>query len=137
MFDGLQLAGPNLTPAAFHNGLDAAPPAAATSSPTISTVVSYGNHGFWPGDDPAGLDNAGIEFWDPTATGPDETGTVGQGMYRLMGGGVRYLSNQWPTTPMPLFDKTNTVTIYGENEVPAALLPKTEPLPAGAPNAKA
>ncbi len=137
MFDGLQLAGPNLTPAAFRNGLDAAPPAAATNAPTISAVVSYGNHGFWPGDDPAGLDNAGIEFWDPTATGPDETGTVGKGMYRLMGGGVRYLSNQWPTTPMPLFDKTNTVTIYGENDVPPSLLPATEPLPAGAPNAKA
>ncbi len=135
LFDGLQLAGPHLTPAAFRNGLDAAPPGAPTDKPTVQTIATYGNHGFWTGDDPAGLDNAGIEFWDPTATGPDETGTNGQGMYRLMGGGIRYLPNQWPTTPMPLFDKTDTITIYSDSDIPAALLPRTEPLPTGASNA--
>ncbi len=135
LFDGLQLAGPNLTPTAFRNGLDAAPPNASTTAPTVQTIATYGNHGFWTGDDPAGLDNAGVEWWDPTATGPDETGTQGTGMYRLMGGGVRYLPNQWPTAPMPLFDKADTVTIYSDTDIPAALLPKPAPLPAGAPNA--
>jgi hypothetical protein len=135
LFDGLQLAGPTLTPTAFRNGLDASPPGASTTAPTIQTIASYGNHGFWTGDDPAGLDNAGVEWWDPTATGPDETGTQGTGMYRLMDGGVRYLPNQWPTTPMPLFDKANTVTVYSAADIPAALRPKPAPLPAGAPNA--
>jgi hypothetical protein len=135
LFDGLQLAGPKLTPTAFRNGLDAAPTSSPTDKPTVRTIVTYGNHGYWTGDDPAGLDNAGIEFWDPTTAGPDETGTVGKGMYRLMDGGVRYLTSQWPKTPMALFDKANTVTIYGDSEVPALLQPKTEPLPAGAPGA--
>jgi hypothetical protein len=135
LFDGLQLAGPKLTPTAFRNGLDAAPTPAPTDKATVRTIVTYGNHGYWPGDDPAGLDNAGLEFWDPTTSGPDETGTVGKGMYRLMDGGVRYLPSQWPKTPMALFDKANTVTIYGETDVPAALLPATEPLPPGAPGA--
>lgn len=132
LFDGLQLAGPKLTPEAFRNGLAAAPPAASTDAPTIQTIATYGNHAFWSGDDPAGLDNAGLEWWDPTATGPDETGTIGKGMYRLMDGGLRYLPKQWPTAPVGLFDKTNTVTIYSDSDVPASLLPKTEPLPAGA-----
>ena len=34
-------------------------------------------------------------------------------MYRLVDGGRRYLPNQWPKTPMALFEPTNTVTIYG------------------------
>ncbi len=135
LFDGLQLAGPTLTPAAFKNGMDASSPIASTTVPTIQTIVTYGNHGFWSGDDPAGLDNAGVEWWDPTATGPDETGNQGTGMYRLMDGGVRYLPSQWPTAPMPLFGKANTVTVYAPADIPAALRPKKTPLPAGAPNA--
>src|SRR4029077_12687191 len=130
-FDGLQLAGPNLTPQAFKNGLDAAPAGAPTDKPGIRTIVTYGNHGFWNGDDPAGLDNAGLLFWDPTAVGPDETGTVGTGMYRLRAGAERYSRSQWPTTPVPIFDKAHTVTIYPPNQIPAVLLPKNYPLPPG------
>jgi hypothetical protein len=133
LMDGLQLAGPNLTPQAFQNGLFAAPAAVDNDAPTIKTIITYGQHGYWPGTDIAGLDNAGFEFWDPTAQGQDETGTQGTGMYRLMDGGLRYLPGHWPTDPMALFDPKNTVTIYGENNIPASLIPPTEPVPAGAP----
>ncbi len=78
----------------------------------INTITTYGDHGFWDGDDPGGLDNVGVLFWDPKATGPDETGTQGTGMYRLMDGGKRYLPGHFPTTPMKLFDPANTVTLY-------------------------
>ncbi len=132
MFDGLQLAGPKLTPTAFRNGMDAAPPGTSTTAPTIQTIVTYGNHGLWSGDDPAGLDNFGLMWWDPNATGPDETGTVGKGMYRLMDGGLRYTRTEWPKGPVNLFDPANTVTIYSETNIPPTLLPKHEPLPAGA-----
>jgi hypothetical protein len=54
-------------------------------------------------------------------------------MYRLLDGGVRYLPNHWPTTPVKLFDPAGTVTVYGETNVPADLLPKTQPVPANAP----
>src|SRR5262249_33471729 len=108
LMDGLQLAGPNLTPQAFKNGLDAAPPLATGN--TTKNIVSYGNPDFWPETDYAGLDNAGMLWWDPTAKGQDETGTDGNGMYRLMNGGQRYLPGQWPTDPMKLFDPTDTVT---------------------------
>ncbi len=134
LMDGLQLAGPDLTPETFKAGLDAAPPDATTDKPTVESVVTYGQHGFWPGDDPAGLDNAGLLWWDPNAQGEDETGSMGKGMYRLVDGGERFLPGQWPTQPVTLFDPANTVTIYGENDIPPELVPKDEPLPAGAPS---
>ncbi len=132
---GLQLAGPKLTPEAFKAGLDAAPPTAPGDPPTRRTVSSWGNHGIWPDtpDDPAGLDNAGILYWDPTARGADETGAVGNGMYRLLGGGMRYLAGHWPTDPVPLFDPANTSTVYGVDNIPPDLLPKDYPAPPEAP----
>jgi hypothetical protein len=133
LFDGLQAAGPNLTPQSFQNGMFAIPTSAPTNRPTQRTIATYGSHGYWPGVDPLGLDNAGILYWDPTAAGQDETGTQGVGMYRLLDGGVRYLPNRWPTTPVKLFDPAGTVTVYGETNVPADLLPATQPVPANAP----
>ena len=134
MMDGLQLAGPNLTPETFRDGLYHAPPFATGT--TLKAFGSYGNHGFWSGTDYGGLDNAGILYWDPKAKGPDETGTVGFGMYRLVDGGTRYLPGQWPTTPVKLFDPTGSVTIYPANNIPADLVPKSYPVPADAPAAK-
>jgi hypothetical protein len=92
-------------------------------------VITYGNHGFWQGNDPNGLDNAGILWWDPNATGEDETGVVGKGMYRLVDGGKRYVPGGWPSDPVKLFDPAGTVTIY--NDLPPELTPKSYPPPAG------
>ena len=100
--------------------------------------MTYGNHGFWTGDDPAGLDNAGIEFWDPTATGPDETGTVGKGMYRLMDGGAALPAE-------PVAEDTDAVVrqdehrhdLRRERRAPVAPTEARNRSPPGAPNAKA
>ena len=76
------------------------PPAADVPGPLgLNTIITFGDHGFWDGNDTGGLDNAGILYWDPEATGPDETGNVGKGMYRLLDGGKRYLHDEWPTEP--------------------------------------
>jgi hypothetical protein len=130
---GLQLAGPNLTADTFRDGLFHAAPKAA--GPTLQTIVTWGNHGYWQGTDYGGLDNAGVLYWDPTAVGADETGKVGNGMYRLVDGGTRYLPGQWPTAPIKLFDPAGTVTVYPANQIPAELLPKPQPVPADAPAA--
>lgn len=135
LMDGIQLAGPNLSAATFRDGVFHAP--APTEGPGgLKAIATYGNHGYWKGTDLYGLDNAGILFWDPKAVGPDETGAVGAGMYRLVDGGRRYLPGHWPTAPVKLFDPANTVTVYAANAVPADLLPKQEPVPAGAPTIK-
>jgi hypothetical protein len=132
-YAGLQLAGPNLTADTFRDGLYHAAPKA--TGPTLQTIVTWGNHGYWQGTDYGGLDNAGVLYWDPKAVGPDETGKVGNGMYRLVNGGLRYLPGQWPTTPIKLFDAAGTVTIYPANQIPAELQPKTVRVPADAPAA--
>jgi len=129
---GIHLAGPHLTPETFRDGLYHAPP--PVPGPLgLNTIVTYGDHGFWDGNDPAGLDNAGILYWDPNATGPDETGTQGKGMYRLVDGGKRYLHGNWPTAPLKLFDPAGTVTIYEPGQIPPELKPKDVPVPADAP----
>jgi hypothetical protein len=131
---GLQLAGPNLTPESFKAGIYAAPPPESPDTPTISTILSWGTHGFWPTmEDPGGLDNSGVMYWDPEAEGTDETGAEGKGMYRVLDGGRRYVNTRWPTEPLKLFDPAGTVTIYDAADVPPELLPKDYPAPPEAP----
>jgi hypothetical protein len=133
LFAGLQTAGPKLTPQNFRLGVDAiAPPADADA--TVHAFATYGDHGFWTGDDPQGLDNAGLLWYNPKAHGEDETGVVGDGMYELVNGGKRYPAGRWPTTPAKLFDPAGAVTIY--NDLPPDLTPKTYPSPPGSPAAK-
>jgi hypothetical protein len=97
--------------------------------------VSYG-HDFWGSafpNDVAGLDTAGVLWWDPNAEGEDETGVQGKGMYRLVDGGKRYMPGQWPTEPIPFFKDEGTVTIYSER--PEGFKPKEYPSPPGSPAA--
>jgi hypothetical protein len=132
LMDGLQLAGPNLTPETFQQGLFHVPP--QTPGPNaLGLISSYGSHGLWKGTDYAGIDNTGLLYWDPKVVGPDETGNVAPGMYRLVDGGRRYLPGHWPTTPIKLFDPTNTVTIYPADKIPPDLTPASIPVPADAP----
>ncbi len=135
LMGGLQGAGAKLTPDTFSEGLRHGPPQDPGPS-SIGYVVTYGDHGFWPGTDFGGLDNAGVLYWDPTADGPDETGNIGKGLYRLMDGGRRYLPGHWPTEPLKFFDPANTVTIYDASNIPPDLVPKSEPVPPEAPTAK-
>ena len=114
------------------------PPNGSTKEPIIRSLVTYGDWGLWPDtkDDTGGLDNAGVIYWDPTVTGPDETGTEGKGMYRALNNGLRYLAGQWPTEPLPLFQPEGTVTEYAPGAVPPELVPPTIPVPPDAPAAK-
>jgi hypothetical protein len=133
--DGLQFAGPKLTPETFRDGVRHAPPQASGPN-KLTNIVTYGDHGYWGEPDYGGLDNAGILYWDPKVVGPDETGNVAAGMYRLVDGGKRYLPDEWPTTPVKLFDPAGTVTIYPANGIPPELQPKAVAVPADAPAGK-
>ena len=97
-----------------------------TRTATVQAFATYGDHGFWNGDDPSGLDNAGLLWWNPNGRGADETGIVGNGMYELVDGGKRYPAGKWPTTPVKLFDPTGAVTLY--NNLPPDLTPKYVPV---------
>ena len=125
-YAALQGAGPNLTPDTFRDGMFAFP-----TRPTALTnpLFTYGNQGIWPYTDYNGIDDATEVWWNPTATGPDEVGRSGTGMYEYVAGGKRYLAGQWPSTDSQAFVAAGAVTLYAQ--LPAAEQPKDYPPPSG------
>lgn len=135
LFGGIQLAGEKLTPENFKAGY-AAIDYGDDLNGRIETLTSYG-HDFWGSEFPndvAGLDTAGALWWDPDATGEDETGATGKGMYRLVNGGERYMPGEWPTEELPFFNPEGTVTIYSER--PPGFQPPEYPSPPDSPAGK-
>jgi hypothetical protein len=126
LFTGIQLAGPELTPETFRDGMYRYPPSGGI--PTAAQI-SRGDHGVWPTFDWGGSDDATIVWWDPEATGDDETGQAGTGMYRYAKGGERYKIGDFPETAEEagLFDVESSVTVY--EEVPPEDVPPDYPPP--------
>lgn len=115
---GVHLAGPELTPETFEQGLFRYPPPEAGKTYPRN---SWGTE-LWGKGDHNSSDDATAIWWDPDATGEDEAGNEGTGMLRYVDGGTRYLPGDWPTDPMPFFDEKGSVAIYDE-------LPKGDELP--------
>ncbi|MDQ3944987.1 MAG: hypothetical protein M3357_07550, partial [Actinomycetota bacterium] len=111
-YTGMHLGGPALTPETIRDGLFRFPPTGRGSLTNVH--VSFGRHGVWPFDDYLANDDATEVWWDGTATGEDEVGNSGLGMYRYVAGGRRYLPGQHPTTDPFVFARDRTVTIYSE-----------------------
>lgn len=126
VFTGIHLAGPELTPESFRDGLFRYP--ISGGGPT-EPQVSRGDHGVWPEMDLGGGDDMTLIWWDPEATGEDETGNEGQGMYRYAKGGQRYTIGNLPGSveEAGLFDVGSSVTVY--DEVPAEDLTPDYPPP--------
>jgi len=115
---GIHLAGADLTPQSFEQGLFRYPPVGGGKT---FSHVSWGDE-LWGRPDYNTSDDAGLIWWDPEATGEDETGNEGTGMLRYVDGGTRYLPGEWPTDPIALFDEAGTETVY-------ATLPPSDTLP--------
>jgi hypothetical protein len=113
LFTGIHLAGAELTPETFRDGLFRSP--VAGGGPTVPQT-SWGDHGVWPGVDRGGVDDAALIWWDPDAAGEDETGAPGRGLYRYARGGRRYTVGDFPTSleDAGLFDDRSSVTVYDE-----------------------
>jgi hypothetical protein len=116
MFNGIHLAGPELTPESFRDGLYRYPPSGGGAT---EPQVSRGEHGVWPDFDWGGSDDAAVIWYDPTATGEDEVGNEGVGLYRYANMGERYTIGKFPKTAEEagLYDVANSVTIF--DQVPA------------------
>ncbi len=94
----------------------------------LSPQISWGERGIWPGVDYAGVDDQTEVWWDSDATGLDETGSEGSGLWAYVDGGVRYLPGEWPESPPRVFDPEGAVTVY--TDLPEGItLPDYEPLP--------
>jgi hypothetical protein len=111
-FTGVHLGGPLVTPATIRDGLFRLPPAG--QGMVTSPSVSFGHHGLWAADDYGAADDVTELWWDATATGPDEAGSQGVGMYRYVAGGRRYLPGQQPTGETAAFARDGSVTVYDE-----------------------
>jgi hypothetical protein len=113
IFNGVHLAGPDLTPETFRDGLFRYP--VSGGGPT-EVQVSRGDHGVWPDFDWGGTDDMAIIWFDPEATGEDEVGNEGTGMYRYANGGQRYTIGNLPTSleEAGLFDVDASVTVFDE-----------------------
>jgi hypothetical protein len=107
---GISLAGPELTPETFRQGMFRYPP---EENLITSTYTSWGED-VWPTTDYNTSDDATAIFWDRDATGKDEAGNEGTGMIAYVNGGKRYLPNDWPTEPLPFYDDPDAVTVYTE-----------------------
>ena len=91
---GLHMAGPNLNPGTFQQGLFNYP---VTGKGNITTqVISYGKHGIWPFTDYTLYDDVTEIYWDNTVRGQDEVGNDGVGAYRYVANGKRYLPGEHP-----------------------------------------
>lgn len=122
MFSGIQLAGPDLTPATFRDGLFSLKP---IRGHITVTGASFGTGGVWEDADYTGVDDVTEVWWDPDATGKDETSAEGTGMYRYMSNGKRYLPGEVGKSTATPFDKADTVTIFAST--PADDLPRQYP----------
>jgi hypothetical protein len=107
---GAQMAGPKLTPQAYRDGLFRYPPSGGNP---INPTLSWGKHGFWSFTDYSGSDDVGMLWWDPAASGEDEVGQTGNGLYRYADGGKRYTRGKLPPKGQGgLFDTATSVTIF-------------------------
>jgi hypothetical protein len=123
LMTGLHLAGPNLTPETFREGLFRYK--SVESTPT-RPHVSWSKK-IWGRDDYNTTDDVSIIWWDPKAQGEDETGKVGDGLYRYVENGKRFLPGTLPTEPIKFFDPANTVTVL--DHYPTADAPPSYPPP--------
>jgi hypothetical protein len=112
-FQGIHLAGPDLTPQTFRDAIFRTPPAGG--GPT-APHVSIGDHGIWDEPDLGSVDDLTLLWWDPDATGVDEVGQEGQGMYRYANRGARYRPGEIPDSleDAGLFDEASSILLYDQ-----------------------
>jgi len=127
---GVHMAGPNLTPETFRDGLFAYPP---TGHLPTSPQLSFGDHGFFEQPDYLAVDDMVEIWWDAEAEGPDEQGKEGKGMMRYANEGKRYLPGEMPDTDSDAFKEAGSVALLPE--IPEDERPPEYPPPAGSPAA--
>jgi hypothetical protein len=108
-FTGLQLAGAHLTPQTYTEGLFRAPP---TGGGPTTPLDAYGEQGAAPRPSYSSPADYTFLWYDATAKGPDEEGTVGSGLMEYVNGGMRYRSGVVPNGAVPMFSTAGAVNSY-------------------------
>ncbi|HET6948774.1 MAG TPA: hypothetical protein VFI47_00260 [Acidimicrobiales bacterium] len=124
LFAGIHLAGPELTAETYREAMFAYEP---TSGYTTAFGSSYGEVR-WPWTDWSGADDVTLVWWDADATGPDEVGGEGTGMYRYVDNGKRYLPGELADATGTFFAEADTFTLLQatpEEDLPPTYEPRT------------
>lgn len=109
---GIHMAGPNLTPETFRDGLFSYPPSGG--GPT-TPQFSFGNHGFFAEPDYLLVDDVAEIWWDPEFTGPDEQGKSEKpGAWRYANGGTRYIPGRIGNGPLAPHDPATSPALFTE-----------------------
>lgn len=130
VFLGIHMAGPNLRPETFRDGMFNYPP---TGGGTISPRISFGNNRLFTSEsldyrtDYLAVDDMAEVWWDADAVGPDEIGNEGTGMWRFANGGRRYLPGEMPDSPTDAFREEGSVLFF--DDYPADEQPPVYPPP--------
>jgi len=120
-FIGIQLAGPDLTPQTYQQGMFAFPPSGGSASKEIGwPQLSFGSHGYFPWKDYGGWDDYAEIWYNPTAVGESNSGVdlTGTGKYEYIANGKRYVPGSYPTTLPPEFQASGAVDLF--SGVPAS-----------------
>ncbi len=133
LYQGIHMAGPDLTPKTFAGGMFRMP---AVGGQPAAPHVSYGNVKLfhYAKSDFTSVDDSTLIWWDAKAKGKDEQGKDGVGMYRYVDGGKRYLPGTVPLALQPFFVKKGSITEF--TSVPPGLRTPDYPPPPGSPAAK-
>ena len=124
--DGISMAGPELTPETFQQGIFRMPPRGG--GPT-TPQVSFGNWGYFDQTDYSGIDDSVEMWWDPSVAVEDERGVEGTGVWRRAHNGTRFTGED---APLPnQFVEEDTVTVF--DELPEEDTPPDYPPPPGSP----
>ncbi|HZA00304.1 MAG TPA: hypothetical protein VE575_16200 [Acidimicrobiales bacterium] len=110
VFTGVHLAGPNLTPETFRDGLFSYDP---INGYATAFGTSYGTE-LWPFTDYTAADDVTEVWWDPEAEGMDEADQMGQGLYRYANEGQRYLPGEIGESTAVPFEEAGTVTLFDD-----------------------
>jgi hypothetical protein len=106
LFQGIQVAGPRLSPASMDQGFHAIP-AHSSNDPFEPALF------FDPGDYTS-LKDAAEEWWDPQGQSPPGgTPSRRPGCWRMTNQGNRYLAGHWPHGQTAFVNKTDPCTGYG------------------------
>ena len=109
VFDGIQLAGPDLTAQTFAEGQFREPPVGG--GPT-TPLDAYGYQGAAPVPSYSSPADYTFLWYNGAAKGPDEEGVVGNGLMEYVNGGARYKAGVVPNGPVPMFSTAGAVTSY-------------------------
>jgi hypothetical protein len=128
LFTAIQLAGPDLTPSTFEQGLFRAPP---TGGGPTTPLDAYGQQGAAPRPSYSSPADYTFLWYDAAAKGPNEEGVEGTGLMAYVNGGHRYKASTVPAGPVDMFSTAGAVHSYAS---PPDRAPEYPPWP-GSPTA--